>query len=497
MVSAAFSAEPAAELPVDVLAIGAAEGEDGVELLPGADSVAAAFDGRLPELLADFGVRGGVDEVTRLPAPEAVRARQILVVGVGKRERAQDPQALRHAAGVAVRAMSGRERGGFALPADEPGAAAAVAEGALLGAYSFDLYRSESPSRKAPVGSVVIARRAGSADEVLARAEILCRSVALARDLVNTPPADLAPTDFAERAAEEATLLGLACQVWGETALRDAGFGGILGVGQGSTRPPRLVRIAWPGSGGGPSVALVGKGITFDSGGLSLKPPQSMEWMKTDMAGAAAVLGAVLAAARLALPVAVTGWLPLAENMPSGSATRPSDVLTMYGGMRVEVLNTDAEGRLVLGDALARAAEDSPDALIDVATLTGAQIVALGNRTAGVMGNDEALRERVAAAARESGEPVWAMPLPPELRKGLDSAIADIANVPGGGGRDGGMLTAAHFLAEFVPPGRPWAHLDIAGPAWNGGEPYGYTPKGGTGFAVRTLVRTLELTAAG
>ena len=497
MVSAAFATEPAAELAVEVLAIGAAEGEDGIELLPGAEGVAAAFAGQLPGLLTNFGARGATDEVTRLPAPEALRAGQILVVGVGKAERARDPQALRHAAGVAVRAMAGRQRGGLALPTDTAQAAAAIAEGALLGAYSFDLYRGENPSRKAPVGYVAIARGAGGADEVMTRAEILCRSVALARDLVNTPPADLAPADFAERAAEEAALLGLACEVWDESALRDAGFGGILGVGQGSTRPPRLVRISWPGGGGGPSMALVGKGITFDSGGLSLKPPQAMEWMKTDMAGAAAVLGAVLAAARLALPVAVTGWLPLAENMPSGSATRPSDVLTMYGGKRVEVLNTDAEGRLVLGDALARAAEDSPDALIDVATLTGAQIVALGNRTAGVMGNDDELRDRVVAAARDSGEPVWAMPLPPELRKGLDSTVADIANVPGGGGRDGGMLTAAHFLAEFVPPGRAWAHLDIAGPAWNGGEPYGYTPKGGTGFAVRTLVRTAELTGAG
>ena len=493
MVSAAFSTEPAAELPVDVLAIGAAEGEDGIELLPGADSVAAAFDGRLAGLLADLGARGATDEITRLPAPEAVRAGQILVVGVGKRDRVRSPQALRHAAGVAVRAMAGRESGGIALRTDAPEAAAAVVEGALLGAYSFDLYRSANASRKAPVGSLVVAGEA--ADDVLARAEILCRSVALARDLVNTPPGDLSPADFARRAVEEAALLGLDCDVWDETALREAGFGGILGVGQGSTRPPRLVRITWSPPSPAASVALVGKGITFDSGGLSLKPPQSMEWMKTDMAGAAAVLGAVLAAARLALPVAVTGWLPLAENMPSGSATRPSDVLRMYGGKRVEVLNTDAEGRLVLGDALARAAEDSPDVLIDVATLTGAQIVALGNRTAGVMGNDEALRERVVAAARDSGESVWPMPLPPELRKGLDSAVADIANVPGGGSRDGGMLTAAHFLAEFVPPGPAWAHLDIAGPAWNGGDAYGYTPKGGTGFAVRTLVRTVELTA--
>jgi leucyl aminopeptidase len=238
-------------------------------------------------------------------------------------------------------------------------------------------------------------------------------------------------------------------------------------------------------------VALVGKGITFDSGGLSLKPPQSMETMKSDMAGAAAVLATAIAAARLELPVDVVSWLPLAENMPSGTAIRPSDVLTMYGGKRVEVLNTDAEGRLVLADALTRAAEESPDLIVDVATLTGAQIVALGNRVSAVMANDDALRDAVVAAGQRSGEAMWPMPLPPDLRKGLDSPIADLANM-GDAKAGGGMLVAGLFLQEFVAPGVRWAHLDIAGPSFNTGEPWGYTPKGGTGVPVRTLLEVLS-----
>jgi leucyl aminopeptidase len=237
----------------------------------------------------------------------------------------------------------------------------------------------------------------------------------------------------------------------------------------------------------------VGKGITFDSGGLSLKPPTAMETMKSDMGGAAAVLAACVAAASLGLDVSVEGWLPIAENMPSGTATRPSDVLTMKSGKTVEVNNTDAEGRLILADAIARAAEDSPDLVIDVATLTGAAVVALGARTAGVMSNDEGLRASVLAAAERAGEPTWPMPLPADLKKGLESEVADLVNT---GPREGGMLTAGLFLQEFVPDGLPWAHLDIAGPAFNPAEAHGYTLPGGTGAAVRTFVRLLEDLAA-
>jgi leucyl aminopeptidase len=274
-------------------------------------------------------------------------------------------------------------------------------------------------------------------------------------------------------------------------------------VGKGSARPPRLVRLDYAPDGARGHVALVGKGITFDSGGLSIKPAAAMEEMKSDMAGAAAVLATVVAAARLGVPVRVSGWLALAENMPSGTAQRPSDVLTIRGGRTVEVLNTDAEGRLVMADAIVAACETGPDLVVDVATLTGAQVVALGRRVSAVMANDDALRERLVRLAGEAGELLWPMPLPPELRASLDSPVADIANI---GERFGGMLVAGIFLSEFVGtrPGTgagdektiPWAHLDIAGPAFNGKDAHGYTPKGGTGVMVRTLVRLLEDVAA-
>jgi leucyl aminopeptidase len=280
-----------------------------------------------------------------------------------------------------------------------------------------------------------------------------------------------------------------------EKALKRGGYGGIIGVGQGSANPPRLVRIDYRHPKAVKHLAIVGKGITFDTGGISIKPAAGMEAMKSDMGGAAAVLAAMTAIARLKPVVNVTGWAPMAENMPSGSAQRPSDVLTTYGGRTVEVLNTDAEGRLVLADALVAAAEDSPDVLVDAATLTGAQLVALGSRTAGIMANDDTLRSRVHDAAQRAGEAMWPMPLPAELRKGLDSPVADIANVDNG--RLGGMLSGGLFLRDFVAPGFPWAHLDIAGPAFNSGAAYGYTPKGGTGAAVRTLVLLAEDLAAG
>jgi leucyl aminopeptidase len=266
-------------------------------------------------------------------------------------------------------------------------------------------------------------------------------------------------------------------------------------VGKGSSHPPRLVRLEYAPEGAAMVLALAGKGITFDSGGLSLKPAKSMETMKCDMGGAAAVLAAMQAIAVLRLPVKVVGYLPLAENMPGGTAQRPSDVLTVYGGTTVEVANTDAEGRLVLADALARSAADRPDVLIDVATLTGAQVVALGPRLGAVMSNDDALREAVVKAAARAGEPMWPMPLPAELRKGLDSSVADLVNVAPE--RHGGMLVAGLFLREFVPEGVRWAHLDIAGPAFNSDDPHGYTPKGGTGAATRTLIQLAQDAAEG
>ncbi|MFM7212624.1 MAG: leucyl aminopeptidase, partial [Actinomycetota bacterium] len=283
-------------------------------------------------------------------------------------------------------------------------------------------------------------------------------------------------------------------EVWDEDHLAEDEFGGILAVGQGSANPPRLVRLEYSPKGAKRTVALVGKGVTFDSGGLSLKPPKAMETMKCDMSGAAAVIAAMGAIARLKPKVRVIGWIPTVENMPGGHAQRPGDVITIYGGRTVEVLNTDAEGRLILADAIVRAAEEKPDLIVDAATLTGAQTIALGDRTSGVMGNGDEIRDKVWDSSKRAGEIMWHMPIPEESRGTLDSPIADIKNIGDG---KGGMLSAAAFLAEFVPEGTPWVHLDIAGPAFNEGGPYGYTPKGGTGAAVRTFIQVAEDTADG
>ncbi|MDT5260893.1 MAG: leucyl aminopeptidase, partial [Mycobacterium sp.] len=287
---------------------------------------------------------------------------------------------------------------------------------------------------------------------------------------------------------------GLEVEVLDEKALRKAGYGGVIGVGQGSSRPPRLVRLIHRGSQlskkpkQAKTVALVGKGITFDTGGISIKPAASMHYMTSDMAGAAAVIATVSLAARLQLPIDVIATVPMAENMPSATAQRPGDVLTQYGGTTVEVLNTDAEGRLVLADAIVRACEDNPDYLIETSTLTGAQTVALGARIPGVMGSDE-FRDRVAAISQRVGENGWPMPLPDELKEDLKSTVADLANVSGQ--RFAGMLVAGVFLREFVADGVGWAHIDVAGPAYNTGSPWGYTPKGATGVPTRTMFAVL------
>jgi leucyl aminopeptidase len=280
-----------------------------------------------------------------------------------------------------------------------------------------------------------------------------------------------------------------------DKALQKSGYGGVIGVGKGSSRLPRLVRLTHHGSRlakkpkQARKVALVGKGITFDTGGISIKPAASMHYMTSDMGGAAAVIATVTLAAQRELPIDVIATVPMAENMPSATAQRPGDVLTQYGGTTVEVLNTDAEGRLILADAIVRACEDNPDYLIETSTLTGAQPVALGARTPGVMGSDE-FRDRVAAISQRVGENGWPMPLPDELKDDLKSTVADLANVSGQ--RFAGMLVAGVFLREFVADGVQWAHIDVAGPAYNTGSPWGYTPKGGTGVPTRTMFAVLE-----
>jgi leucyl aminopeptidase len=361
----------------------------------------------------------------------------------------------------------------------------AVAEGVLLGSYVFDRYKTPKDGEASPDTEWTIV---GAPDAAISRALVFAAAIIGTRDLVNTPPRDLYPVSLADEARAAASTAGVDVRVWDAAALEAEGFGGILAVGAGSARPPALVRLGWAPEGAKETVALVGKGITFDTGGISIKTNDSMATMKSDMAGAAAVLAVVVAAAKLGLPIAVTGWLCLAENMPSGSAQRPSDIIRVHGGTTVEVMNTDAEGRLVLADGLDRAREEKPDILIDIATLTGAQGLALGARTAGVMGTPE-VRDAVVAAADEAGEAAWAMPLPEHLREGLESKIADLRNVSND--LKGGMLTGGLFLREFVGD-IPWAHLDIARPAFNEGAPYGVNPSGGTGVAVRTMLHYLE-----
>ncbi|MET7517056.1 leucyl aminopeptidase [Streptomyces sp. NPDC005480] len=508
MTALTLSTAAASGLRADAIVVGVAKGaaskSGGLVVAPGAEAVDKAYDGKLAAVLETLGASGGEGEVTKLPAPSGFKAPVVLAVGLGpvpEKDESYDAEALRRAAGAAARALAGAKKAAFALPVGDSGDAGAIAEGALLGAYSFDAYKESAQegktNGKAPLGEVALLGakpRDKAFKAAVERAVAVTEELNRARDLVNTPPNDLTPEAFAAVASAAAKEHGIKVQVLDEKALVKGGFGGILGVGAGSEAPPRLVKLSYTSSKADKHLAFVGKGITYDSGGISLKPAGHNETMKCDMAGAAAVFAAVVAAARLGLDVNVTGWLALAENMPSGSATRPGDVLRMYSGKTVEVLNTDAEGRLVLADAIAKASEESPDAIVDVATLTGAMMLALGNRTFGIMANDDAFRTSIHEVAEEVGEPSWPMPLPSDLRKGMDSSTADIANM---GERMGGGLVAGLFLQEFVGEGITWAHLDIAGPAFNEAGASGYTPKGGTGSAVRTLVRLAERTAAG
>jgi leucyl aminopeptidase len=480
-------------LTTDVVVIGTVQGPDGLALADGADGVAAAFDGGLPALLGVLGATGKAEEVVKVATGGRLAAPLLIAVGLGKP--AEDASSgggvsaeqVRRAAGAAARALGKAKKAASALSALNLGAAV---EGTLLGAYGFTRYKSEAAeSGLAKVEFVTPAEGTAKEHKAALKAHAaIAECVAITRDLVNTPPNDLFPASFADRAVELAEANGIEVEVLDEKALRKGAFGGILGVGGGSTRPPRLVRLSYRGPKARKKVALVGKGITFDTGGISIKPAAGMDEMTSDMAGAAAVVASVVLAAKLKYPLEVVATVPMAENMPSGDAYRPGDVLTMYGGKTVEVLNTDAEGRLILADAIVRACEDGPDYLIDTATLTGAAVVALGKRTSGVLGTEQ-FRDRVAELGNAVGESSWAMPMPEELRADLDSRLADLANVTGH--RWGGMLAAGLFLKEFVPAGLPWAHIDVAGPAYNTGGPFGYTTKGGTGVPVRTIAAVL------
>ncbi|RSM78953.1 leucyl aminopeptidase [Kibdelosporangium aridum] len=479
----ALSDNAVTDITADVVVIGTVQQDGGgFTLAPGGEAVDAVFDGSLVDVLTSLGATGKAEETVKVPTLGKLKAGVVLAVGLGK----ADPTAeqVRRAAGASARALTGVKRAHSFLSLVDLQAAI---EGTVLGAYTFTEYKSDSGD--GPVGRVDFSAANNKDNKAtLKAATAIAEAVATARDLINTPPNDLYPASFAQRATQLGEASGLTVEVLDEKALRKGGYGGILGVGSGSSRLPRLVRLSYKGPKASKKVALVGKGITFDTGGISIKPAANMDEMTSDMSGAAAVVAAVVLAAKLKFPLEVIATVPIAENMPSGTSYRPGDVLTMYGGKTVEVLNTDAEGRLILADAIVRAGEDDPDYLIETATLTGAQVVALGKRTAGVMGSDD-FRDRVAGIGQAVGENAWAMPLPEELRSDLDSRVADLANVTGH--RWGGMLAAGLFLKEFVPDGLEWAHIDVAGPAYNSGGAFGYTTRGGTGVPVRTIAAVL------
>ena len=483
------SASPA-KTKSDAVVVGVLQTSDGPELVEAGADVAKAYGRKLRPLLSSLGVTGKAGESVKVPTSGTISSALLVLVGLGK---TADPVAVRRAAGVAARSVPNAASVALALPADSPELVRAVTEGHELGAYTFTAYKKESKS-EAPGEVVVLSPAARKKDVVAAfeEARVVTRAVAGTRDWVNTPPGDLTPPKFADTVAAATQELTkgrgapkVAITVLDEVELERLGCGGILGVGGGSSAPPRLVELRYAPKGATRHLALVGKGITFDSGGLTIKPAASMNEMKSDMAGAAAVVQATYAIAALGLPIKVTAYAPMAENMVSGTSIRPGDVLTQYGGTTVEVSNTDAEGRLVLADALVRATEQKPDVVLDVATLTGHMVVALGDRVAGVMGSEEVVAA-VLAAAEAAGEEMWPMPIPEQMTERIHSSkIADLAQHDWV--RWGGGLFAAAFLREFTA-GLPWAHLDIAGPSFNSGGAWGHVTPGGTGVAVATLV---------
>ncbi len=491
--------DPLIATDADLLAVAAyapasGERDDPAELGAAGQVVGEAAGIDLAAELAALRFDGSAGSVTRIPTRGGIPCTTILIVGLGPREPAGLTQLRR--AGAAIAAAAERVTSvatslhaaidGLA-PAD---AAQALSEGLLLGSYRYATYRSDAPPFE--LESVTIHASDADVSEVRSGVEvgaITAGSACLARDLVNTPPQDKRPPALADRLVAAFDDLPVTARVLDEQELAAGGYGGILGVGQGSSEPPRLVELSYTPEGADRHIVLVGKGITFDTGGISLKPSASMETMKTDMAGAATVVAALQGAVRLGLPVRITVLVALAENMPSGTATRVSDVLTMKGGTTVEVINTDAEGRLVLGDALVHASELAPDAIVDVATLTGAAVVALGDRISVLLASDDDLATSLLAAGTAAGEPSWRLPLgSDEYGDRIEGTIADLKN---SGGREAGTIFAALFLHAFVGESIPWAHLDIAGTAW-AKEAHNEVAKGATGVPVRTLLAWLQ-----
>ncbi|HEV2885555.1 MAG TPA: leucyl aminopeptidase [Jatrophihabitans sp.] len=484
-----FLIDSAAPLTADAIVVATVSTDDGVALADGAAGVDAALGGVLLAALRAVEASGRADEAIKIPTLGKSATPLIVATGLGRAEPGTlDPEAVRRAVGTALRGLQSAKRVAVAIgTGTDPELVAAISEGALLGGYRFLKYKpSAKPNELRRLDIAVSEPAQASAKAAIRRSRIIAEAVNNTRDLVNTPANDLNPVTFAGYAREQGEAAGLAVEVLDERALKRGRFGGILAVGSGSHTPPRLVRLSYAPARARTRVALVGKGITFDTGGLDIKHT-GMGDMKADMAGAAAVIESIIAAARLKLPIAITATVPMAENAVSGSSYRPSDILVMRDGRTVEIDNTDAEGRLILADAILRACEDSPDYLIDTATLTGGQVVALGSGTSGVMGT-EAFRDRVVAIGTAAGESLWPMPLPLRLRTALDSPVADAVNLPKD--RSASMLVGGTFLNSFVPEGLDWVHIDIAGPAFLKSAS-GYNGEGGSGVIVRTLVASL------
>lgn len=498
----AFRVASVTEVDADAVVVNLFEG---VQVPGGATgAVDAALGGAIRDAIACGELKGKLGETLVIHTLGRMPARRVIVAGLGPRG-GFGRRAAREASAAALRAARrhgcrrvatiahGAGIGGLA-PEE---AALATVEGALLGLYRYRAAGREDAAER-DVETLWLIDRTGEQrsrlEAGLERARVIAEAVITARELGNRPANDLTPPRLAEAAAALEGLEGVGVEVLDEAALRQRGFGGVLAVAAGSAQPPRLAVITYTGPGRGTGdpadLALVGKGVTFDSGGISLKPREGMEDMKFDMMGAGAVIGAMEAIARLRLPLKVLGVVAAVENMPGGRAFKPGDVITMYAGKTVEINNTDAEGRLILADALAYARELGARRLVDLATLTGAMVIALGHEVAGMMANDDAWAGQVAAAAEKAGEAVWRLPLVPSYRELLRSEYADLKNT---GGRPAGSITAALFLQEFVGD-TPWAHLDIAGVAWTD-KVRGDSAKGATGYGVRTLVELAQALA--
>lgn len=478
------SDDRAVDIACDVLVVGSLSQPEGYSLLDPARAVDDALEGYLSDHLTEIGFKAKVGDTASLPTTGRITPRSVLVVGLGDEA---NPRTVRRTAGSTARRVFERSDIALALHANADEAATSV-EGFLLGSYTFTKYKSDP--RVSKVQRVIVV---GTDQSALERGRIYADATIYARDLINEPAGGLTPQMWAGRARELAEVGGLTIRVHDKDELVQRGFGGILGVNRGSAEPPALIELRYEPEDATGKVVLVGKGITFDSGGLSLKDAKGMETMKTDMSGGAAVCGVMCVLKRLAPQLTVIALIPATENMPGGRAIRPGDVITHYGGHTSEVLNTDAEGRLVLADALVLGLEEEPDAIVDIATLTGGMVVALGQRASGFFANDDALADELDAAADQAGELMWRMPLYTEYRKDLDSEVADIKN---SGPRWGSPIIAAMFLKDFVPDSVSWAHLDIAGPARSESD-RDEVKKGGTGVGTRTLLRWIEDRARG